>query len=96
MPRLREIRLREGVLEERISTSRPQNIEALLGYSRGEVAHQACDQCAASLKPFAHCVIVNGFFQNSCSGCHYNSTGILLLIRPVHAFLQHLSTYNTP
>ena len=58
-----------------ISTNRAQNIEALLGYTRGEIVKEACEQCAASLKPFAHCVIVNGFFQKSCSGCHYNSSG---------------------
>ena len=84
MPRLREIRLREGVLEDGISTSRPQNNEALLGYSREEVAsaHQACKQCAASLKLFAHYVIVNGFFQNSCSRYHYNSISKRCSFRP--------------
>ena len=74
MARLREVQLREGVLEEVITTNRPQNIEALLGYSRGDIAEESCEQCLASLKPFAYCV-VGGLFQGSCSSCHYNSTG---------------------
>ena len=64
--------MREGVCEDMISTNRVQNIEALLGYSRGEIAEESCEQCAALLKPFAYCVIVG---QCACSGCHYNSTG---------------------
>lgn len=75
MPHLREVQLREGVLEEMITTNRPQNIEAILGYSRGNIAEEGCEQCIASLKPFAHCVVVSGLFQGSCSSCHYNSTG---------------------
>ena len=75
MKRRTEIQLREGVLEESISTNRSQNIEALLGYSRGDIAEKACEQCLALIKPFSCCVIVKGFFQNACSSCHYNSLG---------------------
>ena len=49
MKRQREIQLREGGSEESISTNRSQNIEALLGYSRGEVAEKACEQCPVVL-----------------------------------------------
>ena len=61
MKRQREIQLREGVSEESISTNRSQNIEALLGYSRGEVAEKACEQCLALSKPFSCCVVVKGY-----------------------------------
>jgi hypothetical protein len=70
MPRIREVQLKEQWEEEDISLNRTQNIEAILGYSRGVVLDglNKCEECQGKGKPFAECVVVHEFFSSSC--CH--------------------------
>ena len=59
MPRIREVVLRPGMSESGISTARSQNIEAVLGYTRGKVHIHQCQECKTQSKPFALCVVVD-------------------------------------
>ena len=83
LPRLRPLVLRSGLTEKAISTSRAHNVEAMLGYTRGRVlfGDQACQECINKTRPFACCVIMDGMFQGSCAGCHYNSLGLKCSLR---------------
>ena len=79
MPRLRQVTLRSGLQESTISTGRSQNMEAILGYTRGNILPQPCKECKT--KPFASCVVVENMFHGSCMGCHYNSLGVKCSLR---------------
>ena len=80
--RLQEVAVRLDLTEKSLGTGRVQNIEAMLGYSRGKIVEEPCEECALGKRPFAKCVIVEGFFQGSCVGCHYNSMGKNCSFRP--------------
>ena len=79
MPRLRQVTLKSGLQESTISTGRSQNMEAILGYTRGNILPQPCKECKT--KPFASCVVVENMFHGSCMGCHYNSLGVKCSLR---------------
>ena len=79
MPRLRQVTLRSGIQESTISTGRSQNMEAILGYTRGNILSQPCKECKT--KPFTSCVVVENMFHGSCMGCHYNSLGVKYSLR---------------
>ena len=32
-------------------------------------------------KPFVQCIVIEGMFQGSCVGCHYNSQGVKCELR---------------
>ncbi|KAG9241380.1 hypothetical protein BJ878DRAFT_393841, partial [Calycina marina] len=53
------------------------NLEAALGYQRGEpvCADNACCRCQESRGPFKECVVVEGMLKGSCVNCHYNAGG---------------------
>ncbi|KAH0613058.1 uncharacterized protein H6S33_009438 [Morchella sextelata] len=71
------------VKEDRgLNMARPVNVEAILGYSRGELAEAVCDCCTDSKGPFIECVTVQGMFAGSCTNCHYNSQGKYCNFRP--------------
>lgn len=56
----------------------PQNCEAALAYSRGQVMGgvSACKSCKRGSGPFAECVILEDHLRGSCSNCHYNAEGV--------------------
>ena len=89
MPRLRQLMLRSNILESSISLA---NVEAILAYTRGALltSTKSCKECKAQTKPFASCVIVEGMFQGSCAGCHYNSLGIKCSFRASKYFILYL------
>ena len=47
-----------------------------MGYTRGMVHPEACIECQGDKKPFVQCIVIEGMFQGSCVGCHYNSQGV--------------------
>lgn len=68
--------------DRRLNTVRPVNVEAILGYSRGESEYNECANCAEGKGPFEECVTVSGMFGGSCTNCHYNSKGKQCSFRP--------------
>ncbi|KAH0608365.1 uncharacterized protein H6S33_001499 [Morchella sextelata] len=71
------------VKEDRgLNMARPVNVEAILGYSRGELSESVCDCCTDGKGPFIECVTVQGMFAGSCTNCHYNSQGKYCNFRP--------------
>ena len=70
MERLQEVAVRLDLTEKSLGTGRVQNIEAMLGCSRGKIGEEPCEPCALSKRPYTKCVIMKGFFQGSCVGCH--------------------------
>ena len=83
LEKLQEIAVRLDLTEKSLSTGRVQNIEAMLGYSRGRIMEEPCDECALGKRPFVRCVVVDGLFQGSCVWCHYNSMGKDCSFRPI-------------
>jgi len=77
LPSKRGIQLRpgrelKGLEKERI------NLEAALGYKRGDVADMPCPSCSDEKRPkgpFLYCVILNGYREGACANCWYNGDG---------------------
>lgn len=52
------------------------NLEASLGYTRGDEAVQVCENCSKigkRLGPFPRCVVVTKMFKGACCNCHYSA-----------------------
>jgi hypothetical protein len=85
---LRGVELRPG--RDDINLFQPQNCEAALAYSRGQVLDgaQACRDCKRGRGPFTKCIVLSGFLKGSCSNCHYNAEGARCNLRraeePLH------------
>jgi Protein of unknown function (DUF3716) len=75
MELLRGVKFRPGRVE--INLFKPQNCEAALAYSHGQVMEgaKACRSCKTGRGPFAKCVLIKAHLKESCSNCHYNSEG---------------------
>lgn len=75
MELLRGVELRADRKE--INLFQPQNCEAALAYSRGQVRNDihACRDCRRRRGPFEKCVILDGYLKKSCSNCHYSANG---------------------
>jgi hypothetical protein len=72
MPPVRTAEIRNG---RTLTTTRPSNLEALLGQIVGQVNSVRCTHCAGGAGVWSECVSVPGFFGMSCSNCHYGSEG---------------------
>jgi len=46
-------------------------VESVLGQAKGQVAPEACTNCAENRGPYLSCVLVPGRFGGSCCNCHY-------------------------
>jgi hypothetical protein len=81
MELLRGVELRLG--RDQINLFPPQNCEAALAYSRGQVRNGvlACLDCKRGKGPFAKCVILKGYLKGSCSNCHYSAEGARCSLR---------------
>jgi len=82
MELLRGVELRLG--RNKINLFQPQNCEAALAYSRGQIIHdvQACRDCKRGRGPFVKCVVLKGYLKGSCSNCHYSAEGARCSLRP--------------
>jgi Protein of unknown function (DUF3716) len=82
MELLRGVELRPG--RNKINLFQPQNCEAALAYSRGQIIHdvQACRDCKRGRGPFVKCVVLRGYLKGSCSNCHYSAEGVRCSLRP--------------
>ena len=78
-PRIRGVLLRHG---KTLQFNRTTNKDAILAFTRGEVAVPACTSCEAGAGPFTECIIVQDMFKGSCSNCHYGSEGARCSFRP--------------
>lgn len=81
MELLRGVELRQG--RDQINLFPPQNCEAALAYSRGQVRNGvlACLDCKRGRGPFVKCVILEGYLKGSCSNCHYSAEGARCSLR---------------
>ncbi|KAF1964746.1 hypothetical protein BU23DRAFT_630633 [Bimuria novae-zelandiae CBS 107.79] len=81
MELLRGVELRWG--RDQINLFPPQNCEAALAYSRGQVRNGvlACLDCKRGRGPFAKCVTLKGYLKGSCSNCHYSAEGARCSLR---------------
>jgi hypothetical protein len=81
MELLRGVELRQG--RDQINLFPPQNCEAGLAYSRGQVRNDvlACLDCKRGRGPFSKCVILNGYLKGPCSNCHYSAEGARCSLR---------------
>lgn len=77
-PPVRASVVREG---RTVNSTRPSNMEALLGQVVGQVNPTACTHCAGGAGVWTLCVSVNGFFAGSCANCHYGSEGVRCSLR---------------
>jgi Protein of unknown function (DUF3716) len=70
LPRVRGVELKA---ERTIVWERIVNHEAVLGYTRGEGASEACVSCKRRSGPFVACVLVPNMLLGACTNCHYGS-----------------------
>ena len=70
--RVRGVLLRHG---KTLQFNRTTNRDAILAFTREEIAEQACTSCKAGAGPFMECITVQDMFKGSCSNCHYGSEG---------------------
>ena len=78
-PRVRGVLLRHS---KTLQFNRTTNRDAILAFTRGEVAEPACTTCEAGAGPFTQCVIISEMFKGSCTNCHYGSEGARCSFRP--------------
>jgi hypothetical protein len=65
--------IREG---RTVTTTRPTNMEALMGQMVGsEHVADPCMHCTAGSGVWTECITVDGMFTGSCANCHYGSEG---------------------
>jgi hypothetical protein len=74
LPTLRrpELRPTHGVL----NLARIGNREAILAQSVGAPAPSPCSFCAKDGGPWTSCMVVDGFFRDSCANCHFGGCSI--------------------
>lgn len=78
-PRIRGVFLRHGKF---LQFSRSTNKDAILAFTRGEVAESPCTSCDGGAGPFTLCVTVTDMLKGSCSNCYYGSEGARCSFRP--------------
>jgi len=74
---VRELELRDGKTLRNLKRLK-FNLEAALGYTRGEEPEEPCATCSTTIKhrgPFKRCIVVAGEFDRACCNCRYNSEG---------------------
>jgi hypothetical protein len=82
-------------LDRTLNTTRPSNLEALLGQTVGQVNAVQCGHCQAGSGLWTECVSVAGFFSGSCANCHYGSEGARCSLRKYSITISWLFTdYN--
>ena len=78
-PRKRRVLLRH---DKTLQFNRTTNKDAILAFTRGEVAVPSYTSCEAGAGPFTECINVKDMFKRSCSNCHYGSEGARCSFRP--------------
>jgi hypothetical protein len=86
---VRDPEVREG---RNLNTGRPSNMEAYLGQLTGSENANPCSHCQKGAGIWVLCVSVGGFFNSSCSNCHYNNEGVRCSFRKLFfgSFLNYL------
>jgi Protein of unknown function (DUF3716) len=90
LARARGVSLRAG---RTIMWDRIVNQEAVLGYTRGKEASEACVSCKRQAGPFVKCVVVDGKLLGACTNCHYGSGGCRCSFREYFLVLIFISDY---
>jgi hypothetical protein len=75
MKEVRELELRDEKTRRNLEKLK-FNLEAALGYTRGEEPEEPRATCSKTAKrrgPFKRCIVVAGEFDRACCNCRYNS-----------------------